>query len=57
MLSFWFGHILCCFEQLECYLEKIRDLPDRHPDYRVLALAIADAREDFTEARVVEVTA
>jgi superfamily II DNA or RNA helicase len=31
------------------YLEKIRDLPDGHPDHEVLALAIQDAEVDFRE--------
>ena len=29
------------------YLEKIRDLPDGHPDHEVMALAMQDAKEDF----------
>jgi superfamily II DNA or RNA helicase len=29
------------------YLEKIRDLPDGHPDHEALAMAMQDAREDF----------
>jgi superfamily II DNA or RNA helicase len=37
------------------YLEKIQDLPDGHPDHEVMGLALADAREDFTEAQQVEV--
>ena len=39
------------------YRERIRDLPDGHPDHELLALAIDDARADITEAQAVEVSA